>query len=127
VTIGALAAVVVASAVFAAATALGGLGAGALGAGDAPILSCDADGFEVSYATSGGNVTDVTIAGIADPACEGGQLSLSLTGSGTALAAGGPQAVPTDGDAADNSMTVPVSPQPAASQVDGIHLVIEGP
>jgi hypothetical protein len=72
-------------------------------------------------------VTSVTIAGIADPACEGGQLSLTLTSTGTALAAGGPQAVPTDGDPADNSMTVSVSPQPAASQVDGIHLVIEGP
>jgi hypothetical protein len=52
--VGVLAAAIVASAAFGAATALGGLGAGALGAGDALIVSCDTDGFDVSYTTSGG-------------------------------------------------------------------------
>jgi hypothetical protein len=117
----------VAALLVSAALGVGALGAGSLGAGGAPIVACDSDGFGLSYAISGASVTAVTVAGIADPACEGGRLSLTLTGGGTALAAGGPEAIPTDADAADDAVTVQVSPHPVADQIDGLHLVIEGP
>jgi hypothetical protein len=121
-------AALVATVVFAAAATLGGISGTSLGAGSATVAACDGNGFTVTYSVSGGNVTAVTVSGIADPGCEGGQLSLTLTNSGgTSIGSGGPLTVPTDGDVLDNSMTVPVSPQPAASQVTGIHVVVEGP
>jgi hypothetical protein len=105
-----------------------GLTTTASGAGDTPVPHCDPDGFTYVYTTSRGNVTAVTVGGIADPACEGGSLSLTLTNSlGDGVASGGPQVVPSDGDAADNSLTVATSPQPLASLVTGIHVYIAGP
>jgi hypothetical protein len=124
-----LAALLVGAAVVSASAAtLGGLDSGGLGAGSAPVVACDSNGMTVDYATSGGSVTAITVGGIADPGCEGGQLSLAVQdGGGTAVAQGGPQTVPTDGDVADNSMTVSVSPQPGADQVEGIAIQIAGP
>lgn len=105
-----------------------GLSSGRLGAGDAAVSACDSNGFTVSYTTSGGNVTSVGVGGIADPGCEGGALSLTLAGaSGTAVGSGGPQTVATDGDTTDNSMTVALSPAPAASTVTGVHVAVTGP
>ena len=109
------------------AASVGG-GTGALGAGDGPIAACDPNGFTVGYTTSAGNVTIVTVGGIADPGCEGGTLSVTVTESGGAgLAGGGPQAIPVDGDALDNSVAVPISPQPLAENPTAVEIAIAGP
>ena len=105
-----------------------GLSSDRLGAGAAVVSACDADGFTVSYTTSGGNVTSVGVGGIADPGCEGGSLQVTLANaSGTSVGAGGPQAVPTDGDTTANAMTVALSPTPAAGVVTAVHVVVTGP
>jgi hypothetical protein len=116
-----------ASSAFASAASLGGI-TGSVGAGDAAIPACDTTGVSVTYTTSAGNVTAVTVGGLADPGCEGGDLSVTLTNSaGDSIASGGPQTIPTDGDTADNSLTVSVSPNPAAQNVAGYHVSIVGP
>ena len=110
------------------AASLGGLTGEKLGAGKAIVAACDTNGFTADYTTSAGNVTSVTLGGIADPGCEGGQLSLRLANSsGTSVAASGPTLVPTDGGTADNAMTMALSPTPAASVVAAIHVVVTGP
>lgn len=110
------------------AATLGGLTPANLGAGSATVSACDTDGVTVSYNNSGGNITSVDVSGIADPGCEGGQLSLVLAdASGASIGAGGPTTVPTDGDTVDNSMTVTLSPTPAASAVAAVHVVVTGP
>jgi hypothetical protein len=87
------------------------LARGPLGNGNATVVPCDADGFTHSYATSRGNVTSVTVGGIADPACEGGTLRVTITSSsGASIASAGPQVVPTDAGTIDNSVTVSTSP-----------------
>jgi hypothetical protein len=124
VVIAALAAATVAA--FAA--GLGGLSADDLGGGSDAVESCDSDGFTPSYTTSAGNVTAVTIDGIADPGCEGGSLYVTLADStGAGIGSGGPQIISTDGDALDNSATVSLTPQPAGSQVTRIHVAVTGP
>ena len=109
------------------AATLGGLLPGKLGARGTAVAACDTNGFTVSYATSGLNVTSVTLGGIADPGCEAGQLSLTLANGTTSLASGGPVTVPTDVDTIDNSVTVSLSPQPTSLQVNRIHVSIVGP
>ncbi len=122
-----LAVTTLASSAFASAASLGGI-SGTVGAGNAAIPSCDTTGVTVTYTTSGGNVTAVTVGGLADPGCEGGDLSLTLTNaSGDSIASGGPQTIPTDGDTAENSVTVSVAPTPAAENVAGYHVSIVGP
>ncbi|HYG73090.1 MAG TPA: hypothetical protein VEC15_12510, partial [Actinomycetota bacterium] len=64
------------SAVFASAAELGGISGGVV-AGDSAIPACDSDGVTLAYQTSGGNVTAVTVSGLADPGCEGGELSVA--------------------------------------------------
>ncbi|MGI9113143.1 MAG: hypothetical protein ACR2GT_13275 [Gaiellaceae bacterium] len=119
---------VLALASVAAAASLGGVGSSALGAGDGPIAVCDPDGFTVAYTTSAGNVTAVTVGGIADPGCEGGALSVTVTDAGgTGIASGGPQTIPIDGDAVDDSVAVPVSPQPLAENPSAVEIAIAGP
>lgn len=99
-----------------------------IGAGSGAVVPCDTDGFTHSYTTSRGNVTAFTIAGIADPACEGGTVRATIkNASGSSLASAGPQTVATDGDVLDNSMTISTGAQPAASQVAGIDVAVEGP
>ena len=121
-------AIAVLAASLASAAALGGVNTDRVGAGDATLAPCDANGFTVSYTTVGGNVTAATIADIADPGCEGGDLSVRVTNSaGDSIAGGGPSSIATDGDASPNSSTVSVSPQPAAEQVAGIHVAVVGP
>jgi hypothetical protein len=121
-------AVAVLSASLASAAALGGVSSGRVGAGDAAIAACDANGFTVSYTTVGGNVTAATVADIADPGCEGGDLSVTVTnGAGDSIASGGPSSIPTDGDTSPNSLTLSVSPQPTAEQVAGVHVAVVGP
>jgi hypothetical protein len=121
-------AVAVVSASLASAAALGGVNSDRVGAGDAAIAACDGNGFTVSYTTVGGNVTAATVADIADPGCEGGNLSVTVTNSaGDSVASGGPSSIPTDGDTTPNALTVSVSPQPAAEQVAGVHVAVVGP
>lgn len=97
-----------------------------VGGGNAAVTACDA-AFTVTYTTSGGKVTTVTVGGIADPTCEGGQLKLTLLGGAATLASGGAVTVPTDGDSVDNSVAVSVSPQPDAWLVDEVAVVVTGP
>jgi hypothetical protein len=104
-----------------------GLTAGRAGAGDVAILTCDS-AFGHGFTTSRGNVTSVTVSGIADPTCEAGVVRVTVKdAAGASIASAGPQAVPTDGDVADNSITLATSPQPSAPQVAGVDIVIEGP
>jgi hypothetical protein len=112
----------------AAAATLGGLTSTKVGSGQAAIAPCDTDGFTPTYTTSGGSITSVTVSGIADPRCEGTILKLTVVdSSGTSIASGGPQTIPTDGDTIDNSMTVSVNPQPAAASAAGVHISVVEP
>jgi hypothetical protein len=123
------AAVVVVASTSTALAAAFGITTSKLGVGTTPVLSCDANGFTETYTTLGGIVATVTVGGIADPACEGGALRLTLTDAGgDSIASAGPLTVPADGDTADNSLTFPsVSPQPGAAQVTRIHISVSGP
>lgn len=121
-----LAVATLASSAFASAASLGGM-SGSVSAGAAAIPACDTTGVTVTYTTSGGNVSAVTVGGVADPGCEGGSLSVTLTNAaGDSIATGGPQTIPTDGDTADNALTVSVSPSPAAENVAGYRVSIVG-
>jgi len=105
-----------------------GVGTTNVSSGNASIIACDPDGFTETYTTSSGLVSSVTVSGIADPGCEGGSLKLTLTdASGVSISSAGPEAVPTDGDTLDDSLTLTTSPQPSASTVAGIRIAIEGP
>lgn len=109
------------------AATLGGITSKQLGAGNAVVAACDTNGFTVSYTTSAGSVSAVNLGGIADPGCEGGQLSLTLAdASGGVVVSGGPQTVPTDAGTVDNAMSVAVTSTPAAA-VTAIHVVVTGP
>lgn len=120
--------VVAATPVCVAAAASLGLGtSAALGSGAAPVARCDDNGVAVAYTTVGGNVVSVTVSGLADPGCEGAALSLQvLDTSGTSIASGS-ATVATDGDVADNSQSVTVSPQPAAEDPTAVHVSLVGP
>lgn len=100
---------------------------GMVAGGTAPVSACDT-AFGHTYTTLSGNVTSVLVSGIADPACEGGRLSLTLTdAAGAALGSGGPVTIPTDGNTADNSATVSLTPTPDGDVVAGIRIAISGP
>jgi hypothetical protein len=104
------------------------LGSTSVGAGNAVVPRCDANGFTYAFTTSHGNVTSVTVGDIADPACEGGVMHVTLTDTGgSILASAGPQTVPTDGDGLPNSVSLSTSAQPPAGQVAGIHAAVNGP
>lgn len=97
-----------------------GVGADDLGAGSALVNECD-NSFVHSFTTSGGNVTQVIVDDIA-ATCVGGRLSLTLTNSsGSGIGSGGPVAV------GGTSASVSISPQPFATEVGGIHIVVVGP
>ncbi len=111
---------VVATTAFASAASLG-LSTNTLGAGSANVQTCDSDGVSATYTVTSGNVTAVTIDGIA-AACAGGRLKVTLAdSSGAAIGSGGPTVV------AATSESVSVNPQPAAANVAQLHVVIEGP
>jgi hypothetical protein len=112
-----------AAAVPAAATTLGGDGGRMLASGQANVVECDA-AQTVQYATESGQVTAVTIGGIADPGCSGGLLSVTLTAGSVSVASGGPVTVPSDADADDDTVTVSVTPGAAAAQVDRADVLI---
>ena len=105
----------------AAASALQGVNSAKAGNGSAPVSGCDSDGFTVSYTTSGGNVTSVTIGDIATT-CNGGSLKVTVVdGSRTSLASGGPVTV------SGSTATVSVSPNPAGATPAGVDVSIAGP
>jgi hypothetical protein len=118
---------VAATAVVASASSLGGIGSSRLGSGDTGVAHCDT-AVTPSYTTSGGNVTAVTVAGIADPACEGAVISVVVVdAAGASIASGGPQTIVADGDTVDNTVAVAVSPGPTAENAAGIHVSVVGP
>jgi len=124
--VAAVVAVSVASPVVGAAATMG-VGPDALGVGRTSIARCDTDGFTVTYTTVGGNVTAANVGGIDDPGCEGGQLQVTLTGSG-ATGTSSAVTVPTDGDTTTNSVDVSFSgTQPNAETVNQVHVGITGP
>jgi len=108
------------------AASLGPLASSAVGTSGNSVNPCDTDGFTISYTTSGGNVTQVTIGGIKEPNCTAGQLSVTLTdGSGASIGSGGPVAVPSMAD--PGSVSVPITGAPFAGNVAGFRAVIVGP
>lgn len=110
----------------AAASALG-QGGGRIGAAEAVVASCD-DAVFVRYLVSNGSVTGVQISGLADPACEGGQLRFTVSdASWGVLAQAGPVTIPTDGDNADNTVQLSLTPSPTYSSVAHYSVVIVGP
>ncbi|MGH2741047.1 MAG: hypothetical protein ACRDSN_12655 [Pseudonocardiaceae bacterium] len=111
----------------AAAASLGWAQSGRLGADSVAVLACDGNGFSQTYTVSGGNVQSVTVGDIADPGCEGGSLKLVLRQGGGSIGSGGPVTVPTDADTSPNSVTVSVSPNPAAANVNAITTTVVGP
>ena len=105
---------------------LGPVVASTVGAGHSTVASCDSDGFTISYSTAAGDVTQAVIGGIAEPACAGGELSLTLAdATGAAIASGGPVAVPDMSDPGE--VTVPLAAEPYAGDVAGFQVVIVGP
>ena len=103
------------------------VGSESLAAGTDGVAPCDVNGFAETYTTAGGNVQSVVISGIADPACEGGRLSVTVTGAGNASLTRGQIVIPADGDTTDNTVTVALSPNPFAGNVAGLHVSIVGP
>jgi hypothetical protein len=100
------------------------VGASRVGSGNTPVTACDTDGFTHTYATSGGDVTSITVGGIASPACNGGSMRVTVTdASGAALASAGPQTI---GSGA-TSITLATSPQASAALVAGVNIAIAGP
>jgi hypothetical protein len=116
------------SAGVAAAATLGGVGGPALSAGNGPIAACDPDTLTTLYTTTAGNVTAVTVGGLADPGCEGASLSLSVVDStGASIASAGPATIPADAGTIDNTLLLSVSPNPLAEVPTAVEIVIAGP
>lgn len=123
-----IAAAAVGTSIAASAAMLGGVSSPTVAAGAAAVTPCDPDGVSVAYTTSDGLVTHVTIGALADPACETGRLAITLVDSTDAsIGATAATSVPADGDTADNTVTLSISPTPAADAVAGYHLSITGP
>lgn len=123
-----LGAVPLLAASLAVAATLGGINARRLGAGASVVASCDTNGVTLSYTYTGALVSAVTVAGLADPACEGAQLSVTLANSAkTSIGAAGPTTIPTDAGTVDNSVTLNLNPDPTPSAVASIHVLVNGP
>lgn len=103
-----------------------------LGAGDDQVASCDTDGVTATYITKyvpgpGFVVDAVKLTGV-DNACDGQSVTVVLTGTinqqpNQALASE-PVQIPTDSNSTD--VTVDFDPEPAASAVEDVHVVITG-
>jgi hypothetical protein len=105
-----------------------GLGTTKLGAGTAAIARCDANGFTVTPALSGSNVTAVVLGDIADPGCEGATVRVTLTNSsGTSISSAGPVTIVSDGDTSPNTQSVAVGLAVAESTVVGTRISVVGP
>ncbi len=116
------------SAGVAAAATLSGVGGPTLSAGDSSIAACDPDTLTTLYTTTAGNVTAVTVGGLADPGCEGASLSLSVVdATGASIASAGPATIPADEGTVDNTLVLSVSPNPLAEAPTAVEIVIAGP
>ena len=117
--------------VVASAASLGGIPSSSLGADDASFSSCDTNGVTTSYTTAyttdapaGYKVGDVTVGGIAD-ACDGQNMSVTLTGAGNASLAEVTQAVPSAAGVFTGVLDFSGDDVPAES-VTGVSVVITG-
>ena len=96
---------------------------GDLGAGNDLVASCDTDGVSTSFVTTytggtGYTVTSVTVSGIDAVACDGENISVTLTdGSDVSLGSG-------SGSVSGVSATLAVGGSPLASAVAKTHVVI---
>lgn len=105
----------------ASAAALNGVDSNDLAVGAAAVSDCDPDGVTVTHVTTLTTVTDLSITGI-DPACVGGDLSVTLTAADdTAVAAAGPVVV------TGGTEVVAVSPNVDTSAFTRHHVRIIGP
>jgi hypothetical protein len=102
-----------------------GIIAKTLGAGAGGVTACDST-FGETYTTVSGNVTAVSVTGIADPSCEGGLLTVRLTGPGVD-AGSSSTTIATDDDTADNSATVSFGSPPDGDLVNTVAISITGP
>lgn len=123
-----LGAIVAFAIVVASAASLGGLTSDNLGADDAVVASCDTDGVTSSYTsvynttgTDGFKVDDVTIGAIND-ACDGDDMTVTLTGAAGVSLGEVVQAVPVN--AAFTNVLDFVAEDVLAEDVTGIHVVI---
>lgn len=112
--------------VFAMAASLGGVTSNKLGADNVAVASCDTDGVSSAYNTAWDatdkryEVTGVVVSGVND-ACDGQNLSVSLTDSSGAQIGTGTLAIPTS---AATSFTVSMSTAPSSKLTEGIHVLI---
>jgi hypothetical protein len=72
-------------------------------------------------------VNSVTVAGIADPGCEGASVAVTVTSAAGANIGAGTGTVPTDAGTVDNSLVVTIAPTPAEASVSGIQIALTGP
>ncbi len=99
---------------------------GTLGAGGSTVSSCDTDGVNTANTVEWDNdderfeVTEVTVSGIAMPACDGGTVYVQLTGSGGSAIAGASGSAMVSGA----SVSVILATPPAASDVMGVQVAI---
>ena len=105
-----------------------GLGTAKLGAGTAAIARCDANGFTVTNARTGANVTAVLLGDIADPGCEGASIRVTLTNSaGTSVSSAGPVSIVSDGDTSPNTQAVSLGVAVAETTVVGTSISVVAP
>lgn len=104
-----------------------GVAGDALGAGSTTVASCDTGGVTLTWATTAGKVSSVTVAGLADPGCDGARVELAATAAGARIASATPATVPADGDTADASVTLAVPGLPAPDLIDGARVLLSGP
>ena len=117
----ALASLTLSAAVFGSAATLGGISARGLGGGQSSVQSCDSDGVGVTYTTSAGTVTSVTITGVAAGCANGAMYVVLTNGSNASIGASGPVTV------SGTSVVMPLAPQPSAASVAAAHVSITGP
>jgi anti-sigma-K factor RskA len=121
-----LAAGVVFSAVFAMAASLGGVTSNRIGADNVAVAACDTDGVTTSYASAWDatdkryEISTVTVGAVND-ACDGQNLSVSLTDSTGAQIGSGTLAIPTNAAVAH---TVTLSSAASAKDSQGVHVLI---
>ena len=114
------------SAVFAMAASLGGVTSNKIGADNVAVAACDTDGVTTSYAASWDatdkryEITTVTVAAVND-ACDGQNLSVSMTDSTGAQIGSGTLAIPTS---VATSHTVTLSTAASAKDSQGVHVLI---
>src|SRR5688572_3274403 len=117
----ALSGLLLSAAVFGSAATLGGISALGLGGGQSTVPSCDSDGVGVTYATSAGAVTSVTITGVAAGCANSALRVVLVNGSNASVGAGGPVTV------SGTSVNVALTPQPTVASVAATHVSITGP